>query len=476
MYLYSDKVMEHFQNPQNMGQMEDPDVAAKVGNPSCVVPQTSVHASRSLRPIEGLYSGEEVLGHKGEYEKIKATTSGSYNGKLFRIENRLGSEYLTPDHMVRAIKVPNSLEIERSKPLTDMVAWHHAIELNEGDIVVYPAPERDIEATGVPKKLKRERAEKSDDRPISSKYVQKVEAFFNELSMEDIQDEFFYLPSKIQKYLIRKLWQMDALFRPNNEKNVQSVCAVGPYEFIHKLKILFLGQGIIPSINKRDVRNPDDSQYEGSNKGSGQELQGEMYEIRIEGNKSLKRLSEILDEPIDIEDQANEEMSDIGKDVSSWIEEGNLYMPIKKIETKNYEGRVNNIEVENSRSFVSGSLSLHNCGDLMEIYIKIGENESNEKTIKDIKFKTFGCAAAIATSSVTTEMVKGKTLDEAEQVTNKEVAESLGGLPSVKMHCSNLAASGVHKAIYKYKKENGMEISNDLEAKYKASKRDTEDT
>ncbi|MCG0274558.1 MAG: Fe-S cluster assembly scaffold protein NifU [Thermosediminibacteraceae bacterium] len=88
------------------------------------------------------------------------------------------------------------------------------------------------------------------------------------------------------------------------------------------------------------------------------------------------------------------------------------------------------------------------CGDLMKIYIKVKDN-----VIEDIKFKTFGCGAAIATSSMVTEMVKGKTIDEALKVTNKAVAEALGGLPPIKMHCSNLAADALHAAIEDYKKK-----------------------
>ena len=86
------------------------------------------------------------------------------------------------------------------------------------------------------------------------------------------------------------------------------------------------------------------------------------------------------------------------------------------------------------------------CGDLMEIFIKVKDNR-----IDDIKFRTFGCGAAIATSSMVTEMVKGKTLDEALEVSNKAVAEALGGLPPIKMHCSNLAADALHKAIEDYR-------------------------
>lgn len=92
------------------------------------------------------------------------------------------------------------------------------------------------------------------------------------------------------------------------------------------------------------------------------------------------------------------------------------------------------------------------CGDLMSIYIKVKDNR-----IEDIKFKTFGCGAAIATSSMITELAKGKTLDEAMKISRGDVASSLDGLPPIKMHCSNLAADGLHAAIQDYLKKKGAE-------------------
>jgi len=87
------------------------------------------------------------------------------------------------------------------------------------------------------------------------------------------------------------------------------------------------------------------------------------------------------------------------------------------------------------------------CGDLMTIYIKVKDN-----IIEDIKFKTFGCGAAIATSSMVTELAMGKTIEEALSITRNDVANELEGLPPVKMHCSNLAADALHAAINDYKK------------------------
>ena len=88
------------------------------------------------------------------------------------------------------------------------------------------------------------------------------------------------------------------------------------------------------------------------------------------------------------------------------------------------------------------------CGDMMTFYIKVKDNK-----LEDVKFKTFGCGAAIAVSSMVSEMAKGKTLDEALKISNKSVAEELGGLPKNKLHCSNLGADALHKAIENYQEK-----------------------
>jgi FeS cluster assembly scaffold protein NifU len=91
------------------------------------------------------------------------------------------------------------------------------------------------------------------------------------------------------------------------------------------------------------------------------------------------------------------------------------------------------------------------CGDLMFMYIKVGKNDKDEEILEDIKFKTFGCGSAVATSSMITEMAKGLTLDEAYKITRQDVAEELEGLPPIKMHCSNLAADALKAAIDNYR-------------------------
>jgi len=91
------------------------------------------------------------------------------------------------------------------------------------------------------------------------------------------------------------------------------------------------------------------------------------------------------------------------------------------------------------------------CGDIMKIYIKVKDN-----VIEDIKFQTFGCGAAIASSSMATELVKGRTLEEAWDLSNKAVVEALEGLPPAKVHCSVLAEDAIHKAINDYRKKHGL--------------------
>ena len=110
-------------------------------------------------------------------------------------------------------------------------------------------------------------------------------------------------------------------------------------------------------------------------------------------------------------------------------------------------------EIENASGV--GTVGNAKCGDIMRMYLDIDEDT---KIIKECKFKTFGCGAAVATSSMATELVKGKTIQEAMEVTNKAVMEALDGLPPVKVHCSLLAEEAIHAALWDYAQKNGIEI------------------
>jgi nitrogen fixation NifU-like protein len=101
-----------------------------------------------------------------------------------------------------------------------------------------------------------------------------------------------------------------------------------------------------------------------------------------------------------------------------------------------------------------GTVGNAKCGDIMKVYLKI----SDDGIVEDAKFKTFGCGAAVATSSMATEMIKGKSITEAMQITNKAVMEALDGLPPVKVHCSCLAEEALHAALWDYAQKNGIVI------------------
>ena len=110
-------------------------------------------------------------------------------------------------------------------------------------------------------------------------------------------------------------------------------------------------------------------------------------------------------------------------------------------------------EIENASGV--GTVGNAKCGDIMRMYLDIDEDT---KIIKDSKFKTFGCGAAVATSSMATELVKGKTIYEALEITNKAVMEALDGLPPVKVHCSLLAEEAIHAALWDYAKKHNIKI------------------
>lgn len=102
-----------------------------------------------------------------------------------------------------------------------------------------------------------------------------------------------------------------------------------------------------------------------------------------------------------------------------------------------------------------GTVGNAKCGDIMRIYLDI---DDDTRVIKDCKFKTFGCGAAVATSSMATELIIGKTIEEAMKVTNRAVMEALDGLPPVKVHCSLLAEEAIHAALWDYAEKNGIRI------------------
>lgn len=112
------------------------------------------------------------------------------------------------------------------------------------------------------------------------------------------------------------------------------------------------------------------------------------------------------------------------------------------------------------------------CGDVMHLYIKVGKNQAGEEIIEDMKYETFGCVAAISTSSIVTELTKGKKLEEAMRIDGSSIIESLKGLPRIKIHCSVLAADALAESIYDYLSRNNRKIPEDLKKRHNKVERD----
>ena len=146
-----------------------------------------------------------------------------------------------------------------------------------------------------------------------------------------------------------------------------------------------------------------------------------------------------------------------------------LYTP-KVMET--FENPHNYGKIKNASGI--GKVGNIVCGDVMWLYIKVAKNKKQEEIIKDIKFETFGCVAAISTSSIITDLVKGKTIKEALNVTKDNIIESLGGLPKIKFHCSVLAVDALIEAVYDYFLKNKKSVPVDLEKKHETIQKSKE--
>jgi len=133
-------------------------------------------------------------------------------------------------------------------------------------------------------------------------------------------------------------------------------------------------------------------------------------------------------------------------------------MPYSEILMDHFKNPRNQGELKNPDGV--GEVGNPVCGDMMKIYIKVAKNKKGEEIIKDIKFQTLGCGAAIASSSMLTELAKGKTIKDALKITREQIADKLGGMPKEKIHCSVLAAAGLKKAVADYR---GETFEEDLE-------------
>jgi NifU-like protein involved in Fe-S cluster formation len=506
--LYNKKVMQHFLKPKNIGKIKDADGIGKAGNPVCLLPQEKIYTNHGLKAISELSEVEKVLSHDGIFHRIKRIVKREYSGKILQIKNKLGTISLTPDHLLLAIKIPKENKFLRTKNKKKLSpAWYHADQLKKRDIILYPVPKKirdlkyiefdvpkpkwDFKSKNLPKKIPldsdflrligyflsegsvvdkpcktflfftlniKEKEIANDIKRISKKlfgldvvlrkiperktlivylYSARLARFFKKLFLKgaenkEIPDFIMDLPPKKQRSLIEGLWKGDGYVGLNRNRAGYSTVS---FKLAQQIKLLLLRQKIGPSIYIDKEKNRKGVFHQ------------KAYRIHVGQRKSLMNLCSILG------------LNYIPKSYQSeddWFDDDYFYTPITEIKEKEFHGEVYNLEITNSRSFTSEAFCLHNCGDVMWLYIKVGRRKrkgKEEEYIKDVKFETLGCAAAIAVSSMLTEMVKGKSLEEAKKINNQAIVKALGGLPKEKFHCSVLGKEALDSAIKDYERK-----------------------
>lgn len=500
--LYSKKVIEHFRNPRNMGEIKNPDGMATVGNPVCVVPETLILANSKPIQIKNIKENDKVLSHDGQYHLVIKTHRRNYSGKLYSIRvHSLGEIAVTPEHHILALKMAHiSHKFEAFQKKKALLDWLSASQFEKGDVILYPIPKEVCDLSLLKTKIEKSQWDfRSKDLPkeilvdndflrlvgyylaegyLRTEITQKTLGFvFGSHESKFIKDVIFLmkkifgfspssvrilrnatnlifyrtqlvqfferlfgkgalnkhlphwmviLPPEKQKALLCGLWRGDGYI---SEKRKASKFVTISQQLAYQVRLLLLRQKIVSSFLTTAEKG----------------MHKKHYSIYVKEDDSLRRLAEIIGMKVDFPVKKKNPHK-------SWFDGNFYYVPIWKIRSFNYEGLVHNLEVENSASYVSNAAILHNCGDIMRLFIKVGK-KGGQEYIKDIKFQTLGCAAAIATSSMLTIMVKGKPLVKAEKITRKTVADALGGLPPQKIHCSVLAADALKKAIENYRQE-----------------------
>jgi len=501
---YSKKAIQLFKNPKHVGEIKNADGVGQMGNPVCILPEEKIHKNSELVNISKLKERENVLTHTGNYEKIVTTSSRKYRGKIVTLKNKLGKVSLTPEHLVHAIIVPSHTKFLRNKNKRNLIpAWYHSELLEEGDIILYPVlkTKKDIEhldihvsksrwdfrSKDIPQKVPldsdllrlfgyflsegniqdkpsktfisftlniKEKEIAEDIKNLSKNlfgldvktkeiperkasvvflYSANLARFFKKLfgngaKHKKIPDFIMNLPIEKQKSLIFGLWKGDGYVNLDRDGPRAGYSTIS-YQLSQQVKTLLLRQDIAPSI------------YEEKEREIGGVKHKKSYRIHVGQRESLKKLCEILKIKYEPKSYSS---------VDSWFDGNYLYTPITDRRMFDYNGRVNNLEVENSHSFVSEAFCLHNCGDVMKVYIKVGKNKNGKEVIKDIRYQTFGCLAAISASEALCILAKGKTLEDAKKITSKDIADFLEKIPPIKFHCSILGMETLRKAIDDY--------------------------
>ncbi len=496
MQPYSDKVMDHFLHPRNVGEIPDADGIGNVGNPICVVPETLVFTNLDVKEIHVLSGNQKVLSHDGNYHKVEKLYSRQYKGRLYSIAvNNLGRIFTTPEHHILALKLDKFNKFDTYKRFKP--DWYAAEELRKGDLILYPIYKETKEIAKI--KFEEEKPKwdfKSKDLPneidITNNFLRLVGYYlaegytrvdpckgtlgfvFASKEKDYIKDviaitkkTFGVYPAKLEYQhnsagIVFYSARLARFFTKNFGKGALNkhlphwMMHLSPDRQRSILCGLYRGDGYI-DIKRQRVKYVTISEQlayqlrtlllrqkiiSNFSEGKAYGIHKKSYLLYIQDDESLKKIIKIIASKKIIIKKRKLNFQ------KSWFDDNFYYTTIREILATQYRGLVYNLEVQDAHSYVSNALTLHNCGDVLRLYLKIKDG-----MISDAKFKTFGCGAAIATSSMVTELVKGKTVSEALKISNKAVAEALGGLPKIKMHCSVLAEEALKAAIEDYQKK-----------------------
>jgi len=505
-WFYSQTVKDHFFKPKNL-LMEAPknfDGVGEVGSPACLLSSVLVHTNSKISFIRDIMVSDNVITHTGNSKNVIGIFKRKYNGSIITINNQFSKNSLTSDHLVYAIKIPSKWIYRHTKYKKSLIpAWFHAENLKKGDICLYPIPndvinvkhldvdikrkKYDFHSKMIPSKIKitgdllelfgyyiseghARRAEIGFTFSINEEvYVKRVKFLIKKIfdieakirkrsklsridisiynthisklfknlfntgaSNKKIPDILMWLGPKLQKKLILGLWRGDGyinLKRKYPRAGYSTISLI----LVNQIKLLLLRQKIVPSIYREKEKKVMGVKHKKS------------YRIHVGDMRSLEKLSHILGIKF------NKRHRRVNENI--WCDNKYVFIPITKIKKENMKTFVYNLEVNDDHSYISDSLTLHNCGDVMKMWIWVRD----DKIVK-CKWQTFGCASAIASTSMLSVMVTekgGMKIEDALKLTAKDILKRLGGLPKIKIHCSVLGDQALRAAINNYLKKAG---------------------
>ncbi len=508
-WLYSEKVKDHFFHPRNIFKTDaevqeyekTADGIGQVGSPACVPGNTLILTQNGFTEINKTEINNKVISSSGKFCNVTENKVRKYNGNLIEIQSKLGKLVYTPEHLIYSIKRPKERKYNYHRNRNNLAPeWNYAKNLKKNDFIIFPLlniiqdkdflevdqtkKKWDFNSRSIPNKIKidenilrlfgyfiAEGSTRKDnlrgdviftfnikEEEYLNDVVSLIKTYFNLESKiiqspknnrsdvivnnvhlanlfrslfgsgaenKNIPNFILYLPFEKQKGLISGLWRGDGYINLTRKFPRAGYASISKL-LISQLRIILLRQKIAYSIYSEKARSIKGVNHKPA------------YRIHVGDIDSLKKIVEIVQ---------NKKLELNSRQKKSWFDYDYFYTTISGSKNINYDGNVYNLEVEEEHSYTTESSCIHNCGDVMRMFIKV---DKNNNTLKECKWRTFGCASAIASTSILSEMVIGMNLEEAKKITPNDIVKALGGLPARKIHCSVLGDQALRAAIKDY--------------------------